>query len=315
MEMADYFHDPKGASATFKRWLYTGTSRPFGRKMNTWLGLFYTIDGCWNPSIPAQSQKRRPWAVVLRPVNAHDTRKPYTAMELLIWDSLAESDAADTPDLSCLIDMQARLVDFVKEEIAHGEVPDYYLSRVWLSNRLDRDMDTRGHPLEVACQQVELMARETRFWLPPYEVPLQARGWVQVSMSRSSSGRNKATLSRAELFNEPFPKCSADAALPEQIIFHPLRSQAAERRVANRKPSQCSNDMYKAALEARKKDRNCSTARLQYRPTMQWYADLKEEKRDASHVLVDTWEGISFRLRKAGQKSGQKTGSRPSSSG
>ncbi|KAH7021125.1 uncharacterized protein B0I36DRAFT_29255 [Microdochium trichocladiopsis] len=312
-DMAEHFHDPMCASATFKQWLYEPL--PFSRYFNTWMGLFYTIDGRWDDSRPATSYKRRPWIAIYRPMYPHELRNPYKAMELLIWDISADEKLAEARDLSCLDDMQTRLVDFVRNEAGHDDVEEYYLARAWIGSRLCEDIDPGSHPLEATCSQLKVMALEGRYWLPPKDHLLIERGWTKLKLSKPAIVSSAPALSQAELFGLAFPKTPADHERPEQIIFHPLRSQSAEHRTSRRKLSRCSNDMYRAAMEARCKVADCPTAVLQYRPTLSWYADLKAEKRDASHVCVQTWEAISTKLGRRGQRSAPPAADRPSSRG
>lgn len=307
-DMADQFDDTRCAAATFKQWLYG--PRPFTKWLNTWFGLFYTVDGTWSGK-PKENYRKRPWIAVYRPMNPHFGAQNYAAMELLIWDVAASKGALEEAELRHLPEMQAQLVEFVLKEAPHGDVSQYYLKRVWIGNMLSEAVDTSRHPLEVACQQLDVMTKDARTWLPPWDLKLIERGWVQLKSLKRNPASSAPTLTHGELIRMPFPKAPIDYESPEHIIFHPLRSQAAERRAHLRPPSRCCNDMYKAAIEARLRDPECRTAVLRYKPTSHWHADMMDEKRDASHVRVHTWPYLWAELKKKiAYKSVQKASAR-----
>ncbi len=86
--MADHFGDPRCDYANFTHWL--SACSKFWKGRNTWVGLFYTPDGVWDPAKPPNSYRRHPWIAIYRPVNPHINQESYNATELLIWDVAAE---------------------------------------------------------------------------------------------------------------------------------------------------------------------------------------------------------------------------------
>ncbi|RYP60873.1 hypothetical protein DL770_009907 [Monosporascus sp. CRB-9-2] len=277
--MADHFGDHRCDYANFTHWL--SRCAKFRRVKNTWAGLFYTPGGDWDPTKPASSYKRHPWVAVLRPVNPHFNEEGWAATELLIWDLSVEKEA----DLS---DMQTRLINFVRREVSKV-APEYFLHRVWFSNRKHSDVSGYDHPLDITCVQLRAMLGEAKFWLPPFDGVLRNRGWTELPLSYVADKlRQDEDPIHPGGHQQPFPTHYSDEAEPVAYVWLPPRGTTKQFR--------CYNDLYEAAYQNRVKDSTCREFRYSYRPTLEWYEEQKKEGRHCTHVCVDAADRIMAKL-------------------
>ncbi|RYO86516.1 hypothetical protein DL766_003039 [Monosporascus sp. MC13-8B] len=277
--MADHFGDHRCDYANFTHWL--SRCAKFRRVKNTWAGLFYTPDGDWDPAKPASSYKRHPWIAALRPVNPHFNEEGWAATELLIWDLSVGREA----DLS---GMQIRLINFVRGEISKV-APEYFLHRVWFSNRRHSDVSGYDHPLDITCVQLRAMLGEARIWLPPFDGVLRARGWTELPLSYVSDKlKEDENPIDSGGHQQPFPTHFSDEAEPVTYVWLPPRGTTKQFR--------CYNDLYEAAYQNRVKDSTCREFRYSYRPTLEWYEEQKKEGRHCTHVCVDAADRIMAKL-------------------
>ncbi|KAI1803831.1 hypothetical protein F4811DRAFT_553483 [Daldinia bambusicola] len=283
--MADHFGDSRCEYDTFNNWL--GGIGRFSR-VNTWYGLFYTIDQEWNHQSPASSYKRHPWVGVLRPVNPHFQPVKYAAVELFIWDMFAQDRERSHGKDALLLDMQRRLIDLVGRDISQKD-PKYFLSRVFVSSDTHLKYKLDDAPLAVTQRRIEEMMEDGKVWLPPYGGNLSSRGWVQIP---EHEWKIAAVSSKAHKVQEPkrFPKHHSDENKLQRSIWH------APRPLVKPERSACVNHLYEAAYNARVKDPSCQTMKYQYRSTLDWYHDMKVEGRDSSHVEVDSVDKILDKL-------------------
>ncbi|RYP68002.1 hypothetical protein DL771_006925 [Monosporascus sp. 5C6A] len=277
--MADHFGDHRCDYANFTHWL--SRCAKFRRAKNTWAGLFYTPGGDWDPTKPASSYKRHPWVAVLRPVNPHFNEEGWAATELLIWDLSVERET----DLS---DMQIGLVNFVRREISKV-APEYFLHRVWFSNRKHSDVSDYDHPLDITCVQLRAMLSEAKFWLPPFDGVLRTRGWTEVPSSYVADklGQDENPIGPGG-HQQPFPTHYSDKTEPVAYVWLPPRGTTKQFR--------CYNDLYEAAYQNRVKDSTCREFRYSYRPTLEWYEEQKKEGRHCTHICVDAADRIMAKL-------------------
>ncbi|KAI0137182.1 hypothetical protein BJ170DRAFT_573393 [Xylariales sp. AK1849] len=288
ISMADQFQDPKLTYATYKSWFYGGPQ--FSRGINTMIGLFYTVDGDWNGTNQASLTRRHPWIAVYRPMNPHYTSHDYSRMELLIWDCAAKDRWPGEVSKELLLPMQQRLVEFVRQE-APKRSAGHHLQRVFVGGWNTEVNVKSPYPIDVTCRMIELFLGDARSQLPPWDKLLLERGWKFLSdgqgnpVTFSGPMTMGVTTSTIPSKVEVFPKNKADLGQPERIIFHP----ASGTSLAN---SACTNDLHHAALRARRSDPNCTVFEYQYRTTLDWYEDLKKEKRAYSHMNVDSWDMV-----------------------
>ncbi|KAI0010616.1 hypothetical protein F4779DRAFT_638786 [Xylariaceae sp. FL0662B] len=287
VSMADHFGDSRCAYDTYKNWL--GRAPIFSSHVNTWYGLFYTIDKEWNNEVSPNTYGRHPWIAVFRPNSPHNTRVPYKKMELLIWDVSAAERKRVWGRSKLLLDMQYRLANLLREEVPQ-KCEGYKLDSVYISSKTKLQYSPNDNPLDVTCRRIREMMDDGKFWLPPFTTMLPSRGWDLVEMSdlQESSPAMSSSIPKPT----SFPKHHTDKGKPLRSIWHapsPRAQSEGER-------SKCFNDLYESAYRARLKDGAVQTMRYQYRPTLEWYHDLKAEGRDASHVNVDSADKVLYKL-------------------
>ncbi|KAI0850055.1 hypothetical protein F5Y00DRAFT_233492 [Daldinia vernicosa] len=281
VSMADHFGDPMCEYDTFKNWL--GAAPKFSG-VNTWYGLFYTIDTEWNPQLPPGEYGRHPWIAVVRPKNPHVKKIPYAEMELFIWDMFAHGRESGRGEAT-LLNMQRHLVDLVKTEMPLKD-PKYYLGEVYIGSRSDSVYNPRGSPLGFTKRMIQEMMADGWRWLPPREPLLPDKGWIRIPKEEWQGGVAHSKTQK----QKSIPKHESDKNKLERSIWHAPRSGTKFEKSA------CVNDLYEAAYSARTKDPLCQTMRYQYRSTLDWYHDMKAEGRDSSHVQVDSAERILNKL-------------------
>ncbi|KAI1076510.1 hypothetical protein F5B20DRAFT_555393 [Whalleya microplaca] len=304
VSMADHFGDLRCAYDTYKNWL--GHAPVFTKGVNTWYGLFYTIDKDWNSNTPPGTYGRHPWIAVFRPHSPHVHR--YARMELFIWDVAASERRRVWGRSRHLLDMQCRLVNLLREEVPL-KCQGYYLDAVYVSSRTELKYTSSDNPLDITSRRIREMMDDGQYWLPPFEKMLYSRGWDLVEWSNcqeaapgasssSSSGadprlqQSSSSSSSSVPGRAPFPKHHSDDGKPLRSIFHAPAPKPEMEGVR----SKCANDLYEAAYGARLKDEAVQTVRYQYKPTLEWYHDLKNEGRDASHVSVDSADKVLNKL-------------------
>ncbi|KAI1381381.1 hypothetical protein F4677DRAFT_402843 [Hypoxylon crocopeplum] len=286
--MADHFGDPRCEFDTFKNWF--GNTPRFTTRMNTWYGLFYTIDKEWNPHAPTDSYGRHPWIVVFRPIDPHFADR-YKRMELFIWDFYARDRESTRGHSSLLLDMQRRLVDFVREETPQRE--QYYLDEVYISSKTRLNIKPTDHPVDITCRRLEEMITDGKVWLPPFENLLPDRGWVALPKSEWKGGMavDVSDLPQKAQRGRPSLRHHSDSHKLQRSIWHPPRPMGKEVG-----KSKCVNHLYEAARGVRAANESSQTMRYQYRSTLDWYHDIRAEGRGAGHVHVESADKILYRL-------------------
>lgn len=286
VSMADHFDDPRCEFDTFKNWF--GRTPPFTRGVNTWYGLFYTIDKDWDPQAPASIYGRHPWIAIFRPINPHFWGK-YAAMELFIWDLSANARQLSHGNSSVLLDMQRRLVNLVREE-THLRNPKFTLQEVYIGSKTDVEYGPGDNPLEITYKKLREMVINGSKWLPPFENLLRDQGWNSIPKSEWERGMavenpNPSPVTQQQQ-GKPTPTHSNDKNKVQRSIWH------APRPKTKGGESKCVNHLYEAAVKARMSNESADTMRYQYRSTPDWYHDMKVEGRDSSHVNVDSTDKI-----------------------
>ncbi|KAI1766893.1 hypothetical protein GGR53DRAFT_183319 [Hypoxylon sp. FL1150] len=306
--MADHFEDSRFEYDTFKNWL--GAFPPCNRGVNTWFGLFYTIDKEWDLFVPPKTYGRHPWIAVIRPRNPHFPATKYAEIELFIWDISAEKRAESQGPSSLLLDMQRRLISRVREEIAEKD-DRFFLYKVYVNSRIDPNLQTTGEsPMDTTFKTMEAMLCDGKKWLPVFENFLPKSGWMKVDDSEWERGMPAVAVPRPSTSTQqqrekqpqqqqkkhqqggiPFPRHPSDETKTQRSIWHPPRPRA---KLDDK--SRCGNDLYKAAFRARMTDFSCRVMRYQYRSTTDWYHDMKREGRTTSLVYVETADKIMASL-------------------
>ncbi|CAJ2510711.1 Uu.00g063360.m01.CDS01 [Anthostomella pinea] len=284
-QMADQFGDDFCSFDTFRNWLLGAPT--FSQSVNTWYGLFYSIDKPWNPEQPLSRYGRHPWIAIFRPVEPHKFRDGFSRYELFIWDLSAGERESTTGRWGGLLGMQRQLIDFVRLE-----VPKKYkgtaLTNVWVSSKTKVLAQPGQNPLDITCDKIKEMFGNGRYWLPPFHDMLSDRGWKSLNEIEWKTGMS---IDAANTRLMAIPRNASDAGKLERSIWHPPRGVTL-----NGGQTICLNALYEATLKERLKDPLCETMRYQYKPTTEWYADQVSERRDFSYVCVDAAERILRKL-------------------
>ncbi|KAI0121424.1 hypothetical protein F4776DRAFT_655578 [Hypoxylon sp. NC0597] len=288
VSMADHFSDPRCEYDTFKNWL--GHTPEFSRSVNTWYGLFYTIDKEWNPEAPPRTYGRHPWIAVIRPADPHLHPTKYSRIELFIWDVSDRGRKQAHGYTGLLLSMQRHLIELVKQELPIKD-KRFSLDMVYTSSTTNLKFKPEDNPLDVTCRRLQEMLSDGKTWLPPFRNLLLDRGWTPLSDSEWRGGMVKEVLNLPKAENQPeaFPRHHSDKNKPQRSIWHAPRSKKGGK-------TRCGNHLYEAAFNARTKDESCQKMRYQYKSTLDWYHDMKVEGRDASHVNVDSADRILDKL-------------------
>ncbi|KAI5923815.1 hypothetical protein F4810DRAFT_667598 [Camillea tinctor] len=285
--MADQFGDALCSYDTFRNWLSDAPVPT--RNVNTWFGLFYTINEVWDPREPLRSYKPHPWIAIYRPVDPHYHPEAYSKMELFIWDIAAGADEPNRGESGCL-DMQHRLINLVREETPRRN-KDRMLERVWVGSMTDLKYNAGDSLLDITCSRIKEMFNDTRNWLPPFGDLLE-RDWRELPKSMWEGGMAAESRKRPQREISRIPRNASDKGKAKRIIWHPPRG-----KVNDGESTVCLNALYKSALEARRKDPLCQTMRYEYRPTNDWYSEQTKEHRDVGYVYVGPGEKVVNKMR------------------
>ncbi|KAI5854082.1 hypothetical protein GGS23DRAFT_502072 [Durotheca rogersii] len=288
VSMADHFGDPRCEFDTFKNWL--GRAPKFFGRTNTWYGLFYTIDTEWNLNVPAELYGRHPWIAVVRPANPH-LSKYYEKIQLFIWDLSAQDRENSRGHTSLLLDMQKHLVDVVREEITTKN-KRYYLDQVYIASTTKLKRLPSETAVEFTRRRLLEMLDDGKSWLPPFDHLMSSVGWISLPKSEWQQGMTtKLAEAQSVQRRRSFPRHAGDEDKPQRLIWHAPRPKTQGEK------SKCINNLYEAAFRVREKDGSRQGMRYQYKPTLEWYHDMKAEGRDSSQVNVDSADRILSRLR------------------
>jgi hypothetical protein len=277
---------------TFSAWFNAAPA--FTAKRNTWYGLFYTIMEPWDEYMPRRRYKRHPWIAIFRPTNPHRLRQQpnFTEIELFIWDvAAAEREKSG----NCLLDMQRQLVDFVYSA-TREKFPRCSLSNVWYSSATDLRRGPNDNHLDLTCRRIVEMYENSRDILPS-AVDLLRNRWAAVDERLWKEGMSYKTIKTkpwgnpSELAVERIQQTEEDFLKPKKtIVFHPRNRETRGRG------TKCLNDLYEACYKARLEDPGIINFKYQYRPTLTWWAEQVEERRDYGYVCVDVAGKIIDRL-------------------
>ncbi|KAK6841033.1 hypothetical protein PG989_005625 [Apiospora arundinis] len=109
---------------------------------------------------------------------------------------------------------------------------------------------------------------------PPPLLPMQRR-LIEFVREEAPKRFAEHSLSKVWIGDFPIP--------PTPEPSHPIDGDHQGK-------SQCRNQLYDDAFQARKVDHRALTLDYQYQPTLEWYHNLKEEGRSYNYVNVDSWD-------------------------
>ncbi|KAI1095158.1 hypothetical protein F5B19DRAFT_442103 [Rostrohypoxylon terebratum] len=282
VQMADHFGDSRCEYDTFKNWL--GRAPVFNKSVNTWYGLFYTIDREWDPKAPAHTYGRHAWIAAVRPIDPHLPPRRYSNMELFIWDLHAsDRERTGTP----LLDIQRRLIDIVRRELPLKD-SRFHLEKVHVSSLTNLRFKPSDNSLDVTYRRLQEMIGDVKTWLPPFENLLRDRGWVVIEKPEWDVDTPPVHLDRPETAQQHEPSLNdrSDESKAVRLIWHAPRPRAKVDK------TKCTNHLFEWSMEARKQAGSSQPVRYQYKSTLDWYHDMKVEGRDANHVTVDSADKI-----------------------
>ncbi|KAI0015074.1 hypothetical protein F4780DRAFT_765652 [Xylariomycetidae sp. FL0641] len=283
--MAAQFGDDRQMFDTFDNWMKAVP--PFDKHLNTFFGMFYTIDEDWEPEEPDAEYYRHPWFAILRPVDPHLLWKGIKGVELFIWDT-SIGEVSPLRRRSGLLEMQSRLIECVRKGIPKKN-PAWHLDRVWVGNMTKHP--TQGEqPLDITSLQLDEMYNDPRTWLPPWSKLLIKRGWRYVKREEWYRGLPLYERELDPIETEDslqIPMAPGDEDKFEYQIFHP-----PEGHPKGGKRTTCFNHLYEVARHARLKDPSVEVIRYHYRPTVEWYKEQSAERRGCHQVCVASGEHI-----------------------
>ncbi|KAI0884832.1 uncharacterized protein GGS22DRAFT_200502 [Annulohypoxylon maeteangense] len=287
VNMADHFGDPRCEYDTFKNWI--GRTPAFNRSSNTWYGLFYTIDREWDSKAPPQTYGRHAWIAAVRPVNPHLSPNAYSRMELFVWDIHARDREKNTGSL--LLDMQRKLIDIVKQELPLKD-SRFYLEKVHVSSNTYLEFKPSDNILDVTYRRLQEVMNDGKTWMPPFDNLLRDRDWISLTESEWSMGATMrfSDYQLSAQQHEPPPRHHSDEGKMQRLVWHAPRAKVKVEK------TKCRNHLYECAMESRKQNGSYQTMGYQYKSTLDWYYDMKCERRDANHVDVDSAEKILAKL-------------------
>lgn len=295
-DMAYHFRDYHSEFQTYDSWFRffkssQGTKPPTGPKKlagyNTLGGLFYTIDGKWDPKAFTQDVLpfRRPWIALYRPVEPH--RRYWEESELFIWDLTSRDKFHPGQKVyeGDLMEAQRQLIDLVRSQSPHLNLK-LPLRRVWLGG-FDRLSSIYTHPLEITLDQFNAFLQDLKRTVPSPADKIEGRGWRLVNHGMAPPGPIGDPM---DLDDQPAQEHEAvqEGAADLKMIYHPPRGNGRQRR------SKCANRLYQWSKEAEKQGHD--EFEYTFRPTMEWYLEQLAEGRGFEHIKVMSWEAIFAQL-------------------
>lgn len=258
--------------------------------VNTYAGLFYTIEGGWDSTKYPKGIKppRRPWVAIFRPVNPH--RKPWRTTELFIWDYATREKYSGGAEvyMNDLIAAQQELIKLVKEQ--SEEILRFPLERVWLGGlSADDPREIYSHPLDITLSWLGNLQPSIRELLPAPGLHLPSRGWKLVNPAQAPTKAPDREL------GDPMDVDMMDVDRPEgdlsgvkKGVFHPplMDGQKAHPRFRN--------DLYDWAERERSRGGQ-GQMEFTFRPTMTWYEPQLQHGRGFHHIHVVSWESLFAR--------------------
>lgn len=278
-DMAYKFGDPKQRSETFYTWF--NFLHPFRKPKNTYAGLFYTIGGKWDPSLPADHpsyRPLRPWLAIFRPVNPH---RPYNwhETELFIWDPEYRLQLSDQERIyeNDLIDAQTNLIKTIVQNSSMKFPP---LAKVWLGGWQNVRISQSMNNLDTCLEFLNSIVYNWRDNLPAPAHHLPDRGWRVVEPAAPVV---HPKVEKPIEMDTKFPQ--EEDVDPEElrIIFHPPAGKKVN--ITN----VCQNLLFKDALKHSLNNCHAGFFDHKYIATKVWYGQQVQEGRDFKHILVDVY--------------------------
>lgn len=239
---------------------------------NTQLGLFYTLEEAETGTPADSSHNRRSWVAFVRPIDPH--RKPWKAIELLIWDHRLYdvSRQANSITESDLSPSQRDLITTVSKHCAKL-LP---LEKVWAGGFKASRLKT--HPVDITLDWFSAAVENAKSWLPATHDELLNRGWSFVRSRGSPSMASSPTSIRLAAEHD----ATSDMVLQSgklRMVFEPPKSGGHDSKT-------CPNRLYQWATAA-SVENDCE---YPYLPTIEWYQEQAHAGRGFEHIRVCSWK-------------------------
>ena len=265
----NYFHPVKEWWARLK---------PFDRRRTdtrcSYAGFFYTITGEFHPAQPhgPHMPRRHPWLAILRLIN---NSSQSVNCELIIVDLAFEKKFAGRGEIyeAELMPAQRWLISFIKGNIGN-KMPGSALKKVWLAGHVHSKFHPAGH-VDGTVELWEAIMKDHEAFLPESAEGLRAARFLLMSHGDARSDF-EFSQEDAEIMGMG-PGAQQEG---KYAVFHPPTGNG---RFAK---SRCTNALFRAAVEARRKDASCQGFVYSYRPTFEWYQAQKLEGRGLEHLTM-----------------------------
>lgn len=316
-EISWHYGDSKEIFSTYMRWW--NYARHFHRGFLTYLGYFYTVTDDWEAGQKPASQnlERYPWLCIYRPVMPPQMFGRHFAygapVELIIWDPAAKDRFPDDkmPREEDLIFAQRMAIDLVRTKTAEKNT-DSWLKQVWYGGFTPPAKVDSPYPVDLTLQWLEEFMQDPFGYLPNSS-HLSAAGFRKVQIadlrikglsgaSETASGAGAAMDIDMQSSGETDDEESGDDSC---MIFHPPRGILPPGESSTR----CYNHLYEAARAARRDinvmGRFNKEMPYEFRPTVDWFQQHRNERRGHEHMHVGPWESVclqweeSFKQHKA----------------
>ncbi|KAK0385575.1 hypothetical protein NLU13_6753 [Sarocladium strictum] len=287
-DMAFQLRNAGSHLATFDEWFsfFRPLQNISGRR-NTYVGLFYTIDGEWcSEAHPADKPSlSRPWFAIFRPQNPN--RKPWSSTELFIWDAFLGRRFSDQDEIyeSDLIPPQRELISTVaaKNEDKNPQAP---LRQVWIGGF--ESSDPSSNLLQHTLKRLDDLFINFKSDLHARSDLIPRCGWKAVQSGARPAGSLLHSAKQKTQHPRRFTVGESDTEddrIDRKIIFHPPKG---DPRLYSR---QVENRLLKEAQRAKDGGEEGEIEFL-FATTQQWYGQLIPCKRHSEHVRVAQWATI-----------------------
>ncbi|KAF5709024.1 hypothetical protein FGLOB1_6124 [Fusarium globosum] len=244
--------------------------------INTGVAFCYTIEGSWKygDNRETTNRNRRPWIAVYRPVDV--AKKPWRAMELIIWDPVMKMPDNDPYVYDGqLIEAQREMIRLA--EGPHNKLP---LRKVWIRGP---DVIPQGlaDPVDITIHQLQHLMKNLRESIPAVLPAMMTQGWREV---KSGNAPIRSRPPSPEAMDVDEPTGTVDAADEDlKIVFHAPRGKNMDR------PTRCKNRLFMHCANKRSEGYRGRTMNFVFRPTLEWYNEQVQEGRGFEHIRVMQW--------------------------
>ncbi|KAK2612829.1 hypothetical protein QQS21_001109 [Conoideocrella luteorostrata] len=253
---------------------------------NTSVGLFYTHNSDGGQLSAAHKQQRQwsPWIAIYRPSDLQT--KPWTSMELLIWDPNLHGKSSDSFEVyeEELTAPQQELIAFIREE-TRDLTTALPLERIWIGSRDDFHNSELMDPLDRTLSWIDSLSSSIKQCLPVKGRTLPSRGWKPVY-----AGAARTTEARPKSPSQTGLDSSSLLSLPTRTVFHAPETSVTGRTTTGRTTTD-RNFFQEAVLQ----NQGLSSIPFTFQPTVKWYETQFVAGRGYQHIHAPTWQSFFSR--------------------